>query len=377
MIEHQGVLIHLDPKGDWIENGNFEFDGWIAATADRLVKGVSLPEAGTRCLTTCKRPDVERVFPGRVALGFSGKISPCYIKDNKLRVAFQVGDEVFQVEYPLPAPLPTRSLRERIVSAVELGWLALRKRWSTNRTKRWELTLQQHLVYRRQRSGVFRRLHTDALLKDFAAVVPDAVFIQIGANDGVTGDPINHLITRADTQWNGVLVEPVAHLFSELSKRYAHDPRLRLERAAIGESDGTAMIHRLQTTAKDSLWLEQVPSLELDVLRRAAQQLAAADKVIVQEQVRCLTVATLLARHRIERLDLLVIDTEGSDWRILRQFDLTLLQPKLILYEHQHLSLQERAEAHQFLARHQYDWAETPEGDTIAWKTRSLAAPVH
>jgi hypothetical protein len=63
-----------------------------------------------------------------------------------------------------------------------------------------------------------------------------------------------------------------------------------------------------------------------------------------------------------------VIDTEGWDWRILRQFDLTILHPKLILYEHQHLSPQERDQAHQFLAQHTYGWAETEEGDTVAWR---------
>jgi hypothetical protein len=42
------------------------------------------------------------------------------------------------------------------------------------------------------------------------------------------------------------------------------------------------------------------------------------------------------------------------------------LRPKLILYEHQHLSSEDRQTAHQFLARHNYDLAEMPEGDTIA-----------
>ena len=76
----------------------------------------------------------------------------------------------------------------------------------------------------------------------------------------------------------------------------------------------------------------------------------------------------MLQRHHIQSLDLLLIDTEGWDWRILRQFDLARLQPKLILYEHQHLLSRERSDAHEFLARHGYGWAETPEGDTIAWR---------
>ena len=203
---------------------------------------------------------------------------------------------------------------------------------------------------------------------DFASAVPDAVFVQIGANDGFTGDPICHLIERTDTRWRGVLVEPVAHLFAELSKRYGRDPALRLERAAIGESDGIAVMHRLQTTSNDSLWLEQLPSLKPEIVRRTAEQLGATNKPTIVESVPCLSVATLLERHRINRIDLLVIDTEGWDWRILGQFDLTLLCPKLILYEHQHLSSEEGAQTHRFLTRHGYEWEETPEGDTLAWK---------
>jgi FkbM family methyltransferase len=206
------------------------------------------------------------------------------------------------------------------------------------------------------------------LLSDFATAVPDAIFIQIGANDGFTGDPLNPLITRSDTRWRGVLVEPVADLFAKLSERYGHNPALRLERAAIGEHDGTIEIHRLQTTGGDSLWLQQLPSLDRALLQRNASEFGQPERPTVTEVVPCLSVATLLTRHQIEHCDLLVIDAEGWDWRLLRQFDLARLRPKLILYEHQHLAPEERAQAHQFLAQHAYQWSETEEGDTVAWR---------
>ena len=288
---------------------------------------------GAQRLTTCERPDVTRVFPNRTALGFSGKSKGRDIGPNGLRLAIQLGDETLEIEHPLPPPLPRPSLPERIVSALQLVWLRWRERLTTDSSKRWTLTLRRHLLYRRRRSGVFRRPHTDALLSDFATAIPDAVFIQIGANDGFTGDPLNHLITRPETRWRGVLVEPVAHLFAKLSERYGHDPALRLERAAIGERDGTTEIHRsLQTTADDSLWLQQLPSLDPALLRRNASEFGQAERPTVTEVVPCLSVATLLERHQMDRFDLLVIDAEGWDWRLLRQFDLVRLQPKLILF---------------------------------------------
>ena len=85
----------------------------------------------------------------------------------------------------------------------------------------------------------------------------------------------------------------------------------------------------------------------------------------MRESVPCLRVETLLARHGIVRTDLLIIDTEGWDWRVLRQFDLRALQPWLILVEHQHLMPDETVGMHDRFRRDGYDWAETPEGDMV------------
>jgi hypothetical protein len=63
-----------------------------------------------------------------------------------------------------------------------------------------------------------------------------------------------------------------------------------------------------------------------------------------------------------------VIDTEGWDWRVLRQFDLARLRPRLILVEHQHLTDEDKRAMYERLAGSGYGWAETPEGDTIAWR---------
>jgi len=348
MIDHHGVLIHLDAKGDRFDNSDFEFQGWVAA--HEPIRAVWLPVGESIPFTLCKRPDVRRVFPGRTACGFSGATRE---KGGALRLALQVGQNTFEVEHPLPPLLPSLSSRARMLGCLQLGWLWLRERMTWKASRRWQFVLSRHLLRRKQRSNVFQRMHADALLYDFATIFPDAVFLQIGANDGLTGD-----------------------LFGQLRQRYGHNPKLRLERAAISDEDGTAQIHYLQTDEGDTLWLQQLASLDPEVLRSNARQFGLTNARTVVEEVPTLTVATLLRRHALSRLDLIVIDTEGLDWRILRQFDLATLRPKLILYEHQHLAVEERAGAHQFLARHGYDWAEVPEGDTIGWQSvRNAAFP--
>ncbi len=367
MIDQEGVLVHLDPEGDRIGDEALLFTGWVAAR--QPIRAVWLPACGKAHLTTCERPDVQRVFPDRITLGFRGKCASRALAFNRLRLAVELADRVLEVEHPVPPALPAPPLGRRLAGALQLGWLRLRERLATRPGVRFGLTLRRHLVARHLRGGLFQRRHSDALLADFATSMPEAVFLQIGANDGFTGDPINHLIRRIDTRWQGVLVEPVAHLFAQLSERYGTDPALRLEHAAIGETDGTTVIHRLQTSLNDSLWLEQIPSLDSGLLRKNAAQFGEGEAPAIQESVTCLSVATLLSRHSLSRLDLLVIDTEGWDWKILRQFDLARLRPRLILYEHQHLSPEEQSEAQQFLSQHGYDWVATEEGDTLAWVT--------
>ena len=77
---------------------------------------------------------------------------------------------------------------------------------------------------------------------------------------------------------------------------------------------------------------------------------------------------TLLERHGISRIDLLVIDTEGHDFEILRALDFTRFRPVLLMFEHQHLSANDKAAAYALLETHGYKFKETPEGHAIAWR---------
>ncbi|HEX4665501.1 MAG TPA: FkbM family methyltransferase [Chthoniobacterales bacterium] len=366
MIELENIRLHLEPKGDRVGNSDLEFTGWVVA--DRPIAAVWLPEAKSIRLTTGERPDVRRVFPDRIALGFAGKCPADAIGSNGLRLAVQLGEQIVEVEHPVPGALSKPPFVERIAAALQLGCWRLRERFATDSAARFGWVLRRHLLARSLRGGFFQRHHADALLADFASALPEARFLQIGANDGLTGDPLYPLLQRPGTRWRGVLVEPVAHLFAQLSERHGHNPALRLEQAAIAESNGTTLIHRLAVAPSDSLWLDQIPSLDPGLLRQNAEQFGQMDAAIVREEVSCYTVATLLRHHMMNRLDLLVIDAEGMDWRILRQFDLRELEPQLILYEHQHLTAEARGEAHQFLVHFNYGWAETPEGDTLAWR---------
>ena len=74
---------------------------------------------------------------------------------------------------------------------------------------------------------------------------------------------------------------------------------------------------------------------------------------------------TLLARVGIKQIDLLVIDTEGHDYEILRELDFTRFKPVVLMFEHQHLSDEDKAAAYALLRKQRYEYRETVEGDAI------------
>lgn len=183
-----------------------------------------------------------------------------------------------------------------------------------------------------------------ALLRAFAEHYPSAVFVEIGANDGVSHDPLRPHIAARD--WTGVMVEPVPHVFARLVGNYGHLDRLALENVAIAERDGTLPFFHLAPSGDG----EELPDF-YDALGSFSREavLSHADRIpdiegrLVRREVPCLTFASLCARHRLDGLDLLLIDTEGHDARILEQVDLAALAPRLVIYEHFHLAGGERA----------------------------------
>jgi FkbM family methyltransferase len=182
---------------------------------------------------------------------------------------------------------------------------------------------------------------------------PDFFFVQVGANDGRTNDPIYKHV--AQHHWRGLLLEPLPHVFAVLTENYRNEPQLILENVALSETDGT-----------QSLWSVEGAEV-LASFDRAA--LAARTSKIIEVPVQTATVKTLVQRHGIDHIDLMVIDTEGYDYQVIK---MTLAdgvpRPRLIRYEHLHLSSADRKACAALLVSHGYRLLR--DGiDTIAYRT--------
>lgn len=188
--------------------------------------------------------------------------------------------------------------------------------------------------------GVSRWKKLETVLDRFEPT-GDFFFIQVGSNDGVVHDPLYRYVLR--NRWKGILIEPVKYYFDLLKKNYANSSQLIFENIAISECDGYREFFRIRE-GLDFLprWTKGLGSFNRDVLMKHRWLIPNIQQYIVREQVECLSFASLLARHAVGKIDLIMIDTEGYDFEIIKQIDFNRFQPRVIIYEHKHISRRER-----------------------------------
>jgi FkbM family methyltransferase len=199
---------------------------------------------------------------------------------------------------------------------------------------------------------------------------PDAFFLQIGANDGVTGDPLHPLIERYGLK--GLSVEPQPNAFEQLLKNRLHCPGLRFENAIVGDYNGIATLYVPAPGADLPAPLGQAASLDraqliavLSAVLSKAGRRGRVEDLVTPVRLPCLTLPTLLEKHSITSVDLLVLDTMGFDYRIIKQIPLSTIAPAIIHFEHRLLPHDERIACYDLLARQGYSFCHI-EMDTIA-----------
>lgn len=196
-------------------------------------------------------------------------------------------------------------------------------------------------------SPLAERLHRFALAHD------TVFFVQIGAHEGRAGDPISLYIKRDG--WQGLLVEPVRELFERLRDHYRDLDGLAFENVAVAEEDGSRPFFRLVDAAGDVYELaDSLGSLDRSVLLSHEEQVPGIEDFVEEIEVPCSSFDTLLRRHEIEHIDLLHLDTEGYDGRLLAAFPWDRLAPQVVIYEHAHLADDERRATEQMLRRRGY-----------------------
>jgi len=207
---------------------------------------------------------------------------------------------------------------------------------------------------------------------------PDVFFVQIGAMDGISFDPLHKYVVQH--KWRGLLVEPLPDMFAELKETYKGVDGLIFENVAIAERSGQRDMYRVRKEAIDRklvpFWAKGISTFAdndaRNVLGLNPEYQIDRDQIrphIVTETIRCETLVNLFAKHEIERVDVFVTDVEGYDYEIFRQLDLERYGPTLIRLEWLNLSESDRHLTIKALKKFGYK-TKCVDVDLLAWKRR-------
>jgi FkbM family methyltransferase len=160
--------------------------------------------------------------------------------------------------------------------------------------------------------------------------------LQVGAHVGHTSnDPIFNKPMKDQTL---IVIEPVPYLFQQLVANYEprkQDNRIECLNIAVSNTDGSLKLY--------------VPSASNDFNNFPfwASQLASTNPVHISThlsglqteavEVPCYRLNTLIKTLGIERIDSLMVDTEGHDYEILMDLDLSVVKPGKIRFENKHM----------------------------------------
>jgi len=185
-------------------------------------------------------------------------------------------------------------------------------------------------------------------VRDLIAEQSDIFFLQIGAHNGLDKDPIAPLVRKH--HWRGLLVEPQKQVFAKLLENYAGEKQLLFENSAIAEKDGTFTLYAFEGVTDEN------PASMATSSRRHYLTLNSEGRrgKVTAIEVPALSLNSLLAKHRVDRVDILQIDTEGYDYNIIRMIDFTRIKPKIIHFESNYLNRSQKTECLRLLDEQGY-----------------------
>jgi FkbM family methyltransferase len=205
------------------------------------------------------------------------------------------------------------------------------------------------------------------VLEHVASSTPDFFFIQIGANDGVTDDPIHKYVLKY--HWRGILVEPQPDVFRTLVANYGGEPQLLFENVAIAPEDGVVSLFTPDYPASESGGVQGVRRNHAQTSFNKGHVISRLgnDGRIKELKVPAVSVSTLISKHSISKIDLLQIDAEGYDYDIIRMFDFNKLKPTIINFDSLCLNGPRRRECWKYLADWGYRLLTDGAMDTLAF----------
>lgn len=175
----------------------------------------------------------------------------------------------------------------------------------------------------------------------------DAVFrfFQIGALESK-----NHFApvaaARMFSDYQGILVDAQPVAIEQLAQKYGDDRRLSIVHAVVTDTGEDAPFFYVDNhDGRFPRWVTGLASLDKRNILKFSNEFPDIQDHVVEAVVPGATIGSLLDQKEFGTLDLLMIDTEGYDYKLLQAFPFDRMRPKIVLLEHSHLKANLREEA--------------------------------
>lgn len=199
-----------------------------------------------------------------------------------------------------------------------------------------------------------KRRRRDTVYADFmawfAARSDRFFFVQVGANDGVMDDPIHQWVRTHN--WSGILIEPQEDEFNRLRENYAGLSGLLFENVAIAERPGEVTLYSMK---QEQITREYQRGFATLCPERTSMAGLPRETVKITV-VPAVPLTDIVKTHGVYQIDLLQIDVEGYDFKVMRSLDFSLVRPLVMCFERIHLSWIDRIAVHAFLWRRNYHY---------------------
>ena len=194
-------------------------------------------------------------------------------------------------------------------------------------------------------------------------------FVQIGANDGIVNDNMHDFLSISshdNEAISGACLEPQKAIFEDLRQTYTNYPHVTCYNVALSDENETRKLYNIapqyqQNNSTGHNFGSRVASFDRQHIIKhwqqksyGANQNLSPEDYICEEDVTCQTFDTFTSANNIQNFDVLMIDTEGFDAKILEMVNLEKYRVKAVVLEHLHLNAQEKKACYNKLKQHNF-----------------------
>ena len=244
------------------------------------------------------------------------------------------------------------------------------------------LLLANGIVVKRHRPKEFYTIYA-SIFTQLCEYKKEVSLVQIGANDGFSGDPVFPIVKKYPDNTKLLLIEPQSDLIDKIKKNYSFHKRVEIENCAISDKIKTLRLYRISELNKKyftndqgqisntSGWTSSDKENIINFIKIANKLPKSITPEAALEEIicPCFPLETVLRQRDFPaQFDILNVDTEGTDDTVLFSCALEKTKPRMISFESGFLSEERKQKLFHYLRALGYAIFEDKANHSLALK---------